>query len=163
MKERLRYIFLDSSLVNKPDSNNSHEFKKDDEFIELLGSKYLSEVFTWILKGSIEFYKNPEIIPSQSFNKRTDEVFNSQDSVTTFINNVVDFTYDFKNDYVKKSKVLDTFNNYCKNNGQVFKKRVILYKRLEDIMGESFTKRIEKKRIDSFGEKSRNRKSVSFM
>lgn len=44
--ERIRYIFLDSKFIDNPDPKKSNEFKKDDEFIDALNEKYLSEIFT---------------------------------------------------------------------------------------------------------------------
>ncbi len=48
IKERLRYIFLDSRFVENP--INKNEFKKDSEYVNQLETTYLDEIFSWIIR-----------------------------------------------------------------------------------------------------------------
>ena len=45
IKQRIRYVMFNSSFVDNPDRKRADEFKKDDNFIELLQTEYLSEDF----------------------------------------------------------------------------------------------------------------------
>jgi len=62
IKARFRYVFFNSSFEDHvdPKGKRPNVYKKDDEFIESLRTTYLSEVFSWILKGSIEYYKDKQ-------------------------------------------------------------------------------------------------------
>lgn len=132
MKERLRYIFLDSSFVDNPDKNKPNEFKRDDDFVDSLCEEYLSEVFTWIVKGSIEYYKTRSIIPPKEFQDRTNEFFNLQDSVTSFTDQKIEIT-DNSKDYVKRGMLFELYQDYCTKNSQRCKPRSTLFKRLDDL------------------------------
>ena len=52
--------------------------------VEMLKTEYLSEVFSWILKGSIEYYKDKKLKPPQTVQDQTDKIFKQQDSITAF-------------------------------------------------------------------------------
>ena len=136
MKERVRYLFFDSSFVDNPSKKN--EFKKDEDFIESLCDKYLSQVFTWILKGSIEYYKTKAIVPTEEFQERTDKFFNLQDSLTSFIANKIKITNDLK-DYKRRGDLFELYREYCNDNSQRCQKRSTLWKRLDDLKIMTYT------------------------
>jgi len=132
IRQRIRYLFFNSSFVDKPDNKKPNEYKKDDHFVDLLQTEYLSEIFSWILNGSIKYYKNKEIIPPKSFQEKTDAFFNQQDSITSFVNNKIVLTNNDKN-YIKKSAIFDIYKTYCNDNSQRCHPRSTLFKRLEDL------------------------------
>jgi P4 family phage/plasmid primase-like protien len=130
--ERIRYLFFNSSFVPNPDKKKINEFKKDDDFIDSLMGEYLSEVFSWILKGSIAYYKDKQITPPKSFQDRTNAFFEQQDSITSFLTNKVSLTDNRKN-YIKKSAIFSIYNEYCNDNSLRCHRRSTLFKRLEDL------------------------------
>ena len=132
MRERVRYLFLDSSFVDNPDKNKINEFKKDEGFIDSLCEDYLSEVFTWIVKGSIEYYKTKTIIPTEEFQQRTDKFFEGQDSITSFLKRKIEITNDDK-DYKKKGELFELYKTFCTENSQRCHPRSTLFKRLDDL------------------------------
>lgn len=133
IKERIRYIFFKSSFVDKPNPKRLNEFKNDPDFVESLNNEYLSEVFTWIMKGSQEYYKDKKLTPPQTIADMTASVFEQQDSITAFLKNRIEITDD-KKDYIKKSDMMDIhYKKYCNDNSLRCHPRSTLYKRLEDI------------------------------
>jgi hypothetical protein len=130
--QRIRYIFLDSSFVDKPDPKKPNEFKKDDDLVDSLCTEYLSQIFTWILKGSIEYYKTKEIIAPKEFQQRTDNFFNEQDSITSFLKNKITISGNDK-DYIKRKEVVDIYQKYCNDNTQRCQPRSTLFKRFDDL------------------------------
>jgi putative DNA primase/helicase len=81
IKSRLRYVFFDSLFKEEPTNG---EFKKDPEFVNKLQTIYLNEVFTWILQGSVEYYKTLQITMPRDVAKRTCEILEHEDSIETF-------------------------------------------------------------------------------
>jgi len=129
--QRIRYLFFKSSFVDEPDKRRVDEFKKDDDFIEQLKTEYLSEVFSWILKGSIEYYKDKKLKPPQTVQDQTDKIFKQQDSITAFLKNKVTITNNQKH-YIKKSAIVTIYQAYCNENSLRCQPRSTLFKRLED-------------------------------
>ena len=132
MRERMIYIFLDASFVDNPDPNKPNEFKRDDELIDMLCTTYISEIFTWMLQGSIEYYKTKTIIMPESFQKRTNAFFEQQDSITSFFNNKLIITSNNK-DYIKRSDLFEEYKKFSNDNSQRCHPRSTLFKRLEDL------------------------------
>ena len=132
IRQRIRYLFFNSSFVDEPDPKKPNEFKRDDDFIDLLQTKYLSEIFSWILKGSIKYYKDKQIIPPKSFQDKTDSFFEQQDSITSFVNHKLTITNNDKN-YIKKSAIFEIYKTFCNDNSQRCHPRSTLFKRLEDL------------------------------
>lgn len=132
IRDRIRYIFFESRFTDKPDKNKKNEFKRDDEFVDLLLTKYLSEVFTWIVKGSQNYYKTKTITPPKSFLDRTNLFFEQQDSITSFINNKLVITENEK-DYLRRGELFEIYKTYCNNNSQRCQPRSTVFKRMDDL------------------------------
>jgi len=132
IKERLRYIFLDSEFVDNPDPNNNRQYKKDKQFTDDLETIYLSEIFTWIAKGAFEFYKTMTIEMTEDFKNRTDKMLNSEDSIKTFLERKLIIT---KNnaDIIKKNTLFEAYKSFCNNNSQRCQPRSNLFNRLEHL------------------------------
>jgi len=130
IKERLRYIFLDSQFVNNPDPKIKNQFKIDKDFTDKLETVFLSEIFSWIVKGSREFYKDNKIEMSPEFEKRTEEILSNEDSIKTFIDRKLKITND-KNDKITKSELFKVYNTFCNDNSQRCQPRSSLFNRLE--------------------------------
>ncbi len=58
MKRRIRYIFMDSQFSFNPQEG---EFLRDDDFKDNLLNKHLSELFSWMVKGAKQFYKDRKL------------------------------------------------------------------------------------------------------
>jgi len=67
MVRKLHYLFFNSNLSDNPDQKNKRSFKKDQEFIDKLKTICLSEIFSWIVRGSQEYYKNPTFVKPEAF------------------------------------------------------------------------------------------------
>lgn len=129
IKDRLRYIFFDQKFSSDPKKG---EKKIDFDFVEKLEKEYLNEVFTWIVKGAIEYYKTKEIVMPNDFQERTTNLLKAEDSIETFITRFITKTNDQK-DYIKRSILFETYQNFCKKNSQRCQPRSSLYNRLEHL------------------------------
>jgi phage/plasmid-associated DNA primase len=130
IKER---TFFKSAFVDNPNPKRSNEFQNDPDFVESLNNEYLSEVFTWIMKGSKEYYKDKKLTPPKTIADMTASVFEQQDSITTFLKNRIEIT-DNKKDFIRKSDMMDVhYKKYCNDNSLRCHPRSTLYKRLEDL------------------------------
>jgi phage/plasmid-associated DNA primase len=138
IKERLRYIFLDSQFVNNPDPKVKNQFKIDKDFTDKLETVYLSEIFSWIVLGAKEFYKDNKIEMSPEFEKRTEDILSSEDSIKTFIDRKLKITNDF-NDKITKSELFQFYNNFCSENSQRCQPRSTLFNRLEHMNLKLYT------------------------
>ena len=130
LKQRLRYIFLDSKFVDNPDETKTNNFKKNTEFTQQLETIYLSEIFSWIAKGSAEFYKTMSIDMTKEFIDRTDRILSNEDSIKTFIDRKIIVTND-KKDVLKKLAVFEHYKTFCSSNSQRCQPRSSLFNRLE--------------------------------
>ena len=130
IRDRIRYLFLDSRFVDNP--KNKNEFKRDEDFIDSLCEDYLSEVFTWIVQGCKTYFETKTITPTEEFKSRTDKVFNLEDSITSFIDSQLIITSNDK-DFERRGVLFDIYKLYCNNNSQRCKPRSTLFKRLEDL------------------------------
>jgi P4 family phage/plasmid primase-like protien len=106
IKERIIYIFFDSSFVDNPNPKRKNEFLKDDDFVDSLFEQHLSQIFSWILKGSIQYYKTKTIVPPSEFAERTNKIFSLQDSITSFFENRLELTNNDK-DYMKRGELFE--------------------------------------------------------
>jgi phage/plasmid-associated DNA primase len=138
IKQRLRYIFLDSEFVDNPDVKNKKQFKKDKSFTDLLETVYLSEIFTWIIKGAQEFYKTMTIEMSKEFKERTEIILSNEDSIKTFIDRKLKFT-DVHEDYLNKTPLVEAYQNFCHDNSQRCQQRSSLFNRLEHLGRKTHT------------------------
>ena len=131
-KRRLKYLFFDSSFKSNPDPKKKNEFKIDEDFINKLQTEYLDEVFTWIMKGAQQYYVDKKIEMSPEFARRTDEIFQQEDSISAFVQNRLIITGNVK-DRIRKSELMSTYQTYCNDNSLRCKPRSTLHKRLEDL------------------------------
>ncbi len=127
--ERLNYTFMDASFTEKPDKNQKNEFEKDDKFADQLENEYLSEVFSWMVKGANNYYKDGKLDMTDEFQKRTDELLTGEDSIKTYLDRFVEKTENFK-DNVKKVDIWEKYRSFCDKNSQRCQPRSSLYNRL---------------------------------
>jgi P4 family phage/plasmid primase-like protien len=110
--ERLNYIFMDSTFVDNPNIKNKNEFKKDDEFSAKLENEYLSEMFTWIVKGSKMYYDNGILEMPDEFKIRTTSILSGEDSIKSYTDRFLKITNDEK-DYINKSTFWETYRKFA--------------------------------------------------
>jgi hypothetical protein len=106
--DRTRYIFLDTVFSFKPMKG---EIKIDTDFTDKLSTIYLDEIFTWICKGSKEFYTDKKIEMPESFKQRTKSVFSNEDSISTFIERRLILTESSK-DHIKKGVLFEAYKTF---------------------------------------------------
>jgi phage/plasmid-associated DNA primase len=126
--ERIRYIFLDTFFCENPVEPN--EIKIDKEFATKLENEYLSEMFTWIVKGSKEYYSDYKIKVPEEFLTRTNELLSQQDSIKTYFDRNVEFTNNDKH-YITKNEIFESYKAFCNGNSQRCQQRSSLFNRLE--------------------------------
>jgi P4 family phage/plasmid primase-like protien len=129
IKDRLRYIFFDTCFSDNPKEG---EIKKDNEFVENIMTKYLDEVFTWILEGTQEYYDDPKIVMPKDFEKRTNELLNREDSIEKFIKQFVTHSDNSKH-YIKRKAIFEKYKSFCDANSQRCQPRSTLFNRLEHL------------------------------
>ena len=127
IKRRLRYIFFDRIFKSNPTKNN--ELKIDIEFGHKLTHDYLSEVFTWIIKGSKEYFKDKQIKMSPEFEQRTIKALEEGDSIETFIKRQLVKTGNDKHTITKNS-LFEAYKIFCNNNSQRCITRSTLWARM---------------------------------
>ena len=109
--DRLRY----TKYCEEPVKDNEH--KIDVDFALKLENEYLSEVFSWIVRGSRDYYIDEKIEMPEEFKTRTESILSSTDSIKTFIDRKLKITKN-KTDVIKKCDIVDCYFSFCKGNGQ---------------------------------------------
>jgi putative DNA primase/helicase len=113
--DRTKPIFFDNVFSDNPKDG---EFEKDEDFINKLRTTYLSEVFSWIAKGSQEYYKCRNFLNApQDFNERTKKMFENEDSIHSFITKVLTISKN-KKDVIKRSEMFEIYKAFCDGNSQ---------------------------------------------
>ena len=77
-KKRTEIIFCDKAFIDKPEDKNyilkENEFFKDSDFTKKLETIYLSEIFSWIVRGSQNYYKDLKVEMTEEFKRRTEGI-----------------------------------------------------------------------------------------
>jgi P4 family phage/plasmid primase-like protien len=128
--DRLIYIFMDTNFTEKP--KNKNDIKIDSVFAEKLENEYLSEMFSWIVKGAKEYYKDYKIIMTDEFKQRTKEVLAGEDSIQNFFNRLLIKTGNDK-DFIKRSELFEHYMKFCNKNSQRCQPRSSLFNRIEQL------------------------------
>jgi hypothetical protein len=128
-RDRLIYIYMDTNFTEKP--KNKNDIKIDNEFSEKVENEYLSEMFSWIVQGSKEYYKNCKIEMTQEFKERTNEILTGSDSILNFFERLVTKTNNIK-DFIKCSDLFVNYMKFCNKNSQRCQPRSSLFNRIEE-------------------------------
>jgi len=83
--ERSKFNYSNTTLKYIPFIADKRAFKADTEFIDQLKTTYLSEVFTWLVRGAMEWYNDPTFNPPKSIENATSDYINEMDLVEQFI------------------------------------------------------------------------------
>jgi phage/plasmid-associated DNA primase len=128
--QRLRMLFFDSSFTKKPKGKN--EFKINPEFVEKIMTLYLSEIFSWIAKGSYQYYQSKTIIMPPSIQERCTKLILQEDSIESFIEKRLKVTNN-KKDFIRKGTLFDLYRLFSNANSQRCKPRSTFFNRLADL------------------------------
>ena len=111
MLDRLVYIPFNARFTEEPKHG---EFMKDCNKIKMLTEKYLSEVFTFIVRGAKMFFETQSLKPPQSIKDATVAYINEFDTINKFIQEkcVVD-----SKEKIKTSQLYQSYTFYCADNG----------------------------------------------
>lgn len=126
--DRFRVVFFDQIFSENPKEG---EQKVDHQFATDLSDKYLDEVFSWIVEGSIEYYKNQEIKTTENNLARTNRLIEDEDAITSFLKHKIKITTDSKK-YIKKAELFEIFRKYCNENSLRCDPRSTLYNRFKE-------------------------------
>ena len=106
------------------------DIKIDNEFSTKIENEYLSEMFSWIVQGAKEYYKNPSIEMTDEFKKRTNEILSGEDSIKTFFDRFLKITKNHKDTHTKL-QLFETYRQYCNDNSQRCQPRSSLFNQEE--------------------------------
>jgi phage/plasmid-associated DNA primase len=135
VKDRLRILSFKQEFQDNPKKGQR---KRDPEFIEKLETIYLDEVFSWMVKGSKEYYKDHTIKMPQSFEDETERFLLKEDSISSFFKNRMTVTNDNK-DIIKRKDLFEKYQEYCNGNSQRCQPRSSLFQRLEHMKIQTTT------------------------
>jgi len=135
VKDRLRIIHFKQEFQDEPKKGQK---KRDPVFIEKLETIYLDEVFSWMVKGSKEYYKDHVIKMPKSFEDETERFLMKEDSISSFFKNRMTITND-KKDLIKRKDLFEKYQEYCNGNSQRCQPRSSLFQRLDHIKIQSTT------------------------
>lgn len=128
--DRTKMIYFEQEFVHDKSKIKPGQKIADPEFVSKLEGEYLNEVFSWIIKGSVEYFKNPSIIMPERFNNRYQQMLLSEDSINMFIKLYCKKT-DRKADTVTKKQIHDAYVNFCNETSKRRQKLSNLEARLE--------------------------------
>lgn len=131
IKDRLRYIFFDAKFSESKDLKEG-EIAVDKEFANNLQTIFLSEIFTWIVKGAKEYYLDRKIEMPESFKIRTNDILSNEDSIKTFLDRKIQFGLSDKQ-HMKKLQIFELYKNFCNQNSQRCQPRSSLFARLGEL------------------------------
>jgi hypothetical protein len=109
-----------------------NEFLKDSIFTNKLETIYLSEIFSWIVRGSKKYYEDLKVEMTEDFKKRTEALLNNSDSIKTFIERKIKVTNNQK-DVIYKKDIVDYYFTFCVKNEQRKQVRTSLFERLNQV------------------------------
>ena len=105
-------IYFRARFVDTPSSN---ELKKDDNLVESLKSVYLHEVFIWMLKGAIRYYKlNKNLQYSTAVLQDFKTVLNEIDTVSDWLQSCCGKRNEQK--WTPRPDIHDSYRSYCQTN-----------------------------------------------
>lgn len=86
--DRLKYIPFNAKFVNQPVKEN--ERLADPEFIRKLKTKYIDQVFSWMVEGAVRFYQNGRVEAPQIVLNDTKTSVEENDLTQQFLNETID-------------------------------------------------------------------------
>ena len=122
---------MDTNFTEKP-NKDSNDILLDNDFSTKVENEYLSEMFSWIVKGSKAYFLDPKIEMTTEFKERTNEILSGEDSIKTFFDRMLILTKNPK-DTIKKTDLFEPYRQFCNDNSQRCQPRSSFFNRLEQI------------------------------
>ena len=111
--DRANYIFCDNTASEKPTGKD--EFLIDRDFAAKVENEYLSEMFSWIVRGSQEYYKDEKVDMPEEYKTRFQAILNSTDSIKCYMERKIRITKSDK-DRVTKAELFADYQLFCHEN-----------------------------------------------
>ncbi len=73
-RDRLMYLFFDTDFTEDVPTG-PNQIQRNHDSLEQMQNEYLSEVFSWMVQGSIAYYRDKCIKSTPDFIRRTEEIF----------------------------------------------------------------------------------------
>lgn len=136
VKDRTRMLFFDQEFADEP---KAHQKQRDSDFVDSLENEYLDEVFSWIVKGAMNYFDGGRKIEMPTgFQQRLTKMMTMEDSIESFCKYRVQQTGNSK-DTVKRTDLFESYKQYCNDNSQRCQPRSTLYSRLEHMKIQTST------------------------
>jgi P4 family phage/plasmid primase-like protien len=134
IKRRIKLINFDTKFVENPTKPNEQKINK--YLIKSLSNEYLYEVLAFMVKGSIEFYKNTDMTPPKVIQDDINNYIEEIDPTTSFINCKLEVTNN-KKDRIMKGKLYELFKDWSLNNGNTTPfTKIFFFKCVDKVLGE---------------------------
>ena len=124
LKNRIHYIPFDAEFKDEPKNG---QFKKDEDFVNSLINEHKNQVFTWIVNGAINWYKDKRINVPNCMKEAKEKYINEIDIVQQYIDDRCEVGQDLK-EY--RTVLFEDFVDWCKQNAEKICKREDFYNNL---------------------------------
>ena len=84
MKRRCKIFNMDAQFSNNHAKLGVGKYKKDEQFVENLRTKYRDEVFSWIVRGSYKYFKDGHLNPPAVSVKEMEKYVEMIDPISLF-------------------------------------------------------------------------------
>jgi P4 family phage/plasmid primase-like protien len=130
MKDRAEAIYFRARFVNPDEKISSDELEKDENFVKSLQSVNLHEVFIWMLKGAIKYYKlNKNLQYSAAVRQDFKTLWNEMDTVSDWLQSCCGERNEQK--WTPRPDIHDSYRSYCQTNRVKGISKKKLFKELE--------------------------------
>ena len=131
--DRVRLVQFPARFVQCPNPKKKSEYKQIDNMKDILINKHIDEFFTFCVEGAIEFYKDSQFKPPSFIKDVQDEYLKKNASISTWFENALIITEDDA-DKIDRSKLYDSYMNYCVELGIEAFKKSVLFEKIEQIL-----------------------------
>lgn len=133
MRRRVKYLPFNAKFTDKPTKEN--EYLKDVNLLKtLIQEDYINEFFSWIVKGSIVYYKDKSFNPPPEIMKEENKYLDSKASIDAWFRDSI-----IKDDTKKilRSELYNNYKEYCEDNDVLLMKKSDLFESMNDNMGHT--------------------------
>lgn len=131
--DRVRLVQFPARFVQCPNPKKKSEYSQIDNMKDILINKHIDEFFTFCVNGAIEFYKDNSFKAPSFLKEVQDEYVKKNASLSTWFESMITITED-KKDMIERSKLYDSYFNYCIESGIEASKKSILFEKIEQIL-----------------------------
>ena len=136
MKKRAHIVKMNASFTEgKITKQEKGIYKKDSQFVEDLKTIYKNEVFSWIVRGAYNYYKDGHLERPAICVNEMKEYIEMIDPVCTFVNNECSINPEAR---INRTDLFEAFINWCKDKGEKMLSREKFYFKIASIICFSF-------------------------